>query len=374
MRTRVLRAVVTLTLLGAGAWAVVELTRFARYAALPDATATRVDRMHARLAELGLAQTGYLGPSEDPTVWFDRFTMLVADMSAATGEIGASLRSTEGTAALRTLADQTASLAQSDVAARDSLLTGDAYTASRIIFGESRAAIVTMQNALATLRTAEAATLERERAAALERAGTLLGGVGLMWVVGVLVLAATGLPSRRTTMTPAVNVSPAAPSGRAPSIDLEAAAGLCMEMARVETSDGIATLLGRAAGVIDAEQLTLWVGAGDDLLPVMKHGTSSRPGAAGPVRRSADHPAARAWRRAVLQTVAADGGSNGEILAPLIGPGGCNGVLAVELRSGRETEPLSRALVVMIAAQLSSVVGGKADDAAATGAAQSTGT
>jgi hypothetical protein len=49
-------------------------------------------------------------------------------------------------------------------------------------------------------------------------------------------------------------------------------------------------------------------------------------------------------------------------------------VLAVELRSGRVAEPLSRALVVMIAAQLSSVVGGKADDAAATGAAQSTGT
>jgi hypothetical protein len=327
------------------------------------------------LAELGLAQTGYLGPSEDPTVWFDRFTMLVADISAATGEIGASLRSTDGTAALRALADQTASLAQSDAAARDSLLTGDAYTASRIIFGESRAGIVNMQNALATLRTAEAAALERERAAALARAGTLLGGVGLTWVVGVLVLAATGLPSRRTTMTPAVDAAPAtASSDSSHSIDLEAAAGLCMEMARVETSDGIATLLGRAAGVIEAEQLTLWVGAGDDLLAVMKHGKSSRPGAAGPIRRSADHPAARAWRRAVLQTVVADGGSNGEILAPLIGPDGCNGVLAVELRPGREAEPLSRALVVMMAAQLSSVVGGKADDAAATGAAQSTGT
>ena len=44
--------------------------------------------------------------------------------------------------------------------------------------------------------------------------------------------------------------------------------------------------------------------------------------------------------------------------APMIGSAGCGGVLAVKLRHGLETHPLVRAAIIMIAAQLSTVVTG----------------
>ena len=65
---------------------------------------------------------------------------------------------------------------------------------------------------------------------------------------------------------------------------------------------------------------------------------------------------AEAWRTAQLRMVAGDVMSNGAVAAPVTGVSGCIGVLAAELRHGREDDPATRSVAAMIAAQLAGLV------------------
>ena len=49
--------------------------------------------------------------------------------------------------------------------------------------------------------------------------------------------------------------------------------------------------------------------------------------------------------------------SNGAIVAPMFGPDRCVGVLAAEVRHGREQDAATQAVTIMIAAQLATVIG-----------------
>ena len=88
-----------------------------------------------------------------------------------------------------------------------------------------------------------------------------------------------------------------------PPVDLDAVAELCMEIARVETSSGVDALLARAGSVLDAAQVVLWVGTGDELVPVMVHGEDAQSARPTPVRRDAD----QARRAGVASRGVADG-------------------------------------------------------------------
>jgi GAF domain-containing protein len=49
--------------------------------------------------------------------------------------------------------------------------------------------------------------------------------------------------------------------------------------------------------------------------------------------------------------------SNGAIVAPLVTPGGCVGVMAAEVRHEREQQEPVRAVAAIIAAQLATLIG-----------------
>ena len=49
--------------------------------------------------------------------------------------------------------------------------------------------------------------------------------------------------------------------------------------------------------------------------------------------------------------------SNGAIVAPMFAPDTCIGVVAAEVRHGREQDPSTRAVTTMVAAQLATVLG-----------------
>jgi hypothetical protein len=76
----------------------------------------------------------------------------------------------------------------------------------------------------------------------------------------------------------------------------------------------------------------------------------------GPIHRSADNATAAAWRRGEIQTVAGDMVTNGAVVAPMFAPGMCAGVLAAEIRHGREQDDTLHAVASMIASQLAMVV------------------
>jgi hypothetical protein len=143
-----------------------------------------------------------------------------------------------------------------------------------------------------------------------------------------------------------------------PAVDLATAADLCTDISRITTAAALPDLLARAAALLDASGIVVWVSAGDELFAVSAHGYDPRViNRLGPIPRSADHATATAWRTGEMRTVAGDMISNGAIVAPMFGPDSCFGVLAAEVRHGREEDATTRAITAMIAAQLATAVG-----------------
>jgi transcriptional regulator with XRE-family HTH domain len=139
------------------------------------------------------------------------------------------------------------------------------------------------------------------------------------------------------------------------AIDLDAAAQLCTQLGRVEKTADVAPLLQEAARILDAVGLIVWVWDSDAgaLRPALAHGYSERVLAQVPtVKRDAANATAAAFRSA--QPCAVDGSpqANGALVAPLLTPTGCDGVLAVELPHGYEQTASMRAIVTIFAAML----------------------
>jgi GAF domain-containing protein len=143
------------------------------------------------------------------------------------------------------------------------------------------------------------------------------------------------------------------------TLDIEAAAGVCSELARVLDPADLPALLARAAGVIGARGLIVWVAdtAGSMLFPTLSVGYT--PGALermGGIRRDADNAAAAAYRHGDVQVVPARNGGPGAIVAPIVATDGCVGVLAAEVATGDEDEMDRRAVASILAAQLATIV------------------
>jgi hypothetical protein len=131
------------------------------------------------------------------------------------------------------------------------------------------------------------------------------------------------------------------------------------DLGRVRDLPELTRVLGRAAEVMDASGLIVWIGSssGDDLHPVLTHGYSDEAVARFPaVPRSADNAAAAAYRLGTAQIVnSRPGGARGAVVAPILSVDGCIGALSAEIRSGGETSQSVQALASIFAAQLAGV-------------------
>ena len=130
-------------------------------------------------------------------------------------------------------------------------------------------------------------------------------------------------------------------------------------MARVLDAGDLPGLLARAAGVLDAPGLIVWVAdrAGLALFPLLTHGYS--PAAVvriGSIPTEGDNATAMAWRTGEVQAVQSSADGSGALVAPIVTSEGCVGVLAAELRDGRERRDDVRALASIFAAQLATFV------------------
>ena len=146
-----------------------------------------------------------------------------------------------------------------------------------------------------------------------------------------------------------------------PGPDLSAVARLCTEFARVDNAAQIKPLLERAAGILDASGLIVWVwdDIAEELTPALVHGYSDKVLAQLPtVRRDADNPTAAAFRSGETRAVDGSDHTSCALVLPLLAPGGCAGVLAIELQPGVELTDGLRAVATILAALLALLVGG----------------
>ena len=114
-------------------------------------------------------------------------------------------------------------------------------------------------------------------------------------------------------------------------------------------------MLQEAARILDALGVIVWLWdpQAAELSPAVTHGYSDRVLAQLPrVRRDADNATAAAFRSAQTCVVKGSNFASDALVVPLQTPGGCAGVLAVELPHGCAHRESIRALVVILASQL----------------------
>jgi hypothetical protein len=143
---------------------------------------------------------------------------------------------------------------------------------------------------------------------------------------------------------------------------LAAAAELTVSVARAGDVDGLRPVLARLAEHLDAVGIIVWLedASTQRLTPIVTHGYPAETLAHLPaIDLDADNATARAWRLAELQIVAGRGAQPGAIVVPMPSSAGCVGVIAAEVRHGREHDPATLALARILAAQLAMLTGAR---------------
>ena len=152
--------------------------------------------------------------------------------------------------------------------------------------------------------------------------------------------------------TPAIEPAPFEP-------DLPAIARLCTGLGRADTKDVVESLLPEAARILDAAGLIVWIWdpQASGLRAAMAHGYPHQMLAQLPaVTRDADNATAAAFRAAQTCVVRGNDRFRGAVVVPMMTPDGCAGVLAVEVKNGREQTESVHALAGLIAAQLARAI------------------
>jgi GAF domain len=165
---------------------------------------------------------------------------------------------------------------------------------------------------------------------------------------------APAAPAVAAPALPQIQLAPAPPA-----VDLPAAARVCAELARVLDAGDIPGLLSRAAEVLEAPGIIVWVAdqQGAALFPLFAHGYPAQVLLRlGGLPTEASNATAAAWRTGQLLAVAGENGNAGALVSPIVTSSGCVGVLAAEVPSGREEREDVQALATIFAAQLATVV------------------
>ena len=140
--------------------------------------------------------------------------------------------------------------------------------------------------------------------------------------------------------------------------DVAATARLCTRIASAQDQGDLACVLEETVEMLEAVGAILWAWDPyrDVLFPVLAHGYPDELLTRLPeVRRCADNAIAAVLRCGQNQVVGGNGDATGAFVAPLLTPGACAGVLALEFANGAEQHELVQALATIITAQFSTL-------------------
>ena len=281
--------------------------------------ALRAFDLHAReasdaLADLRASQQAYVAAGQGVAFWTGKVATTVETAAATIAALGRATTSAGARAALDEASRTLAEFSAVDQRARDYLKTEQPLMAADVVFTEGGETAVKAARQVEDARLAEHQALDASEAARrTEEAQALAAAAALAAVVIALLLPAgkiaeSGLEGESAADTPAAAGTswlaeaaraagappPAAPAAAgdelllrgnvedpAPYVPsrpagpvLRAAAQLCTDFGRVSDLEELRTLLARAADVMDASGLVVWLGdrAGGDLRPVLAHG------------------------------------------------------------------------------------------------------
>jgi hypothetical protein len=347
------------------------------------------------LSEWRAAQQAYVAAGQGVAFWMPRVEALQDEMGLQIDRLRAMASSSEARSALIEASARLNEFVTLDRQAREYIRSGETLMAGDVVFTESRQTAEAAAQLVETARQSEHLAADASEAGLRDRQATAIGGAAAFSALIMVVLALVPARARRqseageTAPGPAVRPTgdltlrdssppskssvtalgasnPAVqnaklashPRGSVPL--LKAAAELCTEFGRVTDVSDLPGLLARAADVMDASGVVVWLGSrsGADLRPVLAYGYPDHVLARMPaVARTADNAAAMAYRTGKLQIVLRKpGGANGAVVAPLLSSEGCVGALTAEILAGSEATDSVQALAALVAAQLTGVL------------------
>jgi hypothetical protein len=289
-------------------------------------------------------------------------------------------QSSDSAQALGIAGDLARVLAQIDARAREYLRGQQVVMASNLLFGEGLESATSCAARIDEARVREAEASDAERARLRQLQMYLLTGTLAVGLLGLLALLQAGRSAEDFDVAPEREAAPAhgisfdfdggaghqspptAPAAaEQPSWlpDLIAMARLCSDFGRVSQARELPDLLARAAAVLNAVGIIVWVSDAADgsLRPALSHGYPAEALARMPkLPRDADNATAEAYRSGRLQIVGSTRAALGALVAPLLVPSGCVGVMAAEIRAGQEADQHIQALATILAAQLASLL------------------
>ncbi|HSK11027.1 MAG TPA: hypothetical protein VK911_15700 [Vicinamibacterales bacterium] len=375
-----------------------------------------VARLQAVLGDMRAAHPAYVARAQDQEFWTAKVDGLLRDLGAGVNGLKRSGMTPTASQELATAAEAVTALRAHDNRLKDLVRQERAAEASRLVFADASALATTASVALSQALVAEGHAAD----AAVERLRRLqlyaLGGAALLALVAMLLLApvpaaappdeadaphppgdsaATRLfnspleldslgksgfdldfrdagaavvtppvaaaPARSTSPGETVAVESTAPPAieASTTTQLEETARVCTELAQVADTDHLRQLLGRAASLLHASGIVVWLGGinGASLRPAFSHGYSEQALARmQAIGREDENAVSAAFRTGRVQAVRADERGTSAVVAPLLAPLGCLGAMAVELGDGVEQDDALHAVAQLVAAQLATLM------------------
>jgi hypothetical protein len=168
-------------------------------------------------------------------------------------------------------------------------------------------------------------------------------------------------PAASKPAGPPAQETPAAPPAPAPSpVPLAEAAAVCVDLARLSDSGEISKLLERAASVLNASGIVVWMASEDrgELFPAAAAGYDDRLfSRIGSIPRDASNLTAAAFREGSARTSPSAALQAAALAVPLVTPDGPVGVLSAELKTVPQVDGSRLAVATIFAAQLSMLLG-----------------
>jgi hypothetical protein len=318
------------------------------------------------VSDVRMSQAAYVATGQDVAFWAPKAAAAATNVADSVTLLRASATTEAGRAALDTAGTTAAMFGQIDRRAREYLEQGMPVMAGDVVLSDGGETAVALVGQIEMARASEQRAAEADEGAQRRReaiAATAAAAIALLSIVLLAPPAASSMaPSEARLDAPASSLREDAvsfASVRPPGASLRAVSRLCTDFGRASDVEGLQSLLGQAASLMDTSGLMVWVGSpdGSELQPALAHGYTQEMLARMPtLRRSADNAAAAAFRSGKLQVVLAQGSTNGAIVAPMLSSRGCVGVISAETQHGAETSETLQAIAAIVAAQLAGIL------------------
>jgi hypothetical protein len=372
-------------------------------------------RLQSLVGALRGAQAALVAQGQDAGYWVPKVAGLVQDVGSGLARIDKGALGTEAGQDLTAATEAIAAFSKTSDRVRDLLATEQPLTASSVVFGDAAQHLSTALAALGGLVPDQAMAVDREEMRLRQsEAYALIAAAGLTLIALLVLLPRPRQPLQDTddSQAPAAGLglslggpAPGRPEPLAQSrfdldiphpaespgpsglpeqphesevaimealqresqlrlgteaqVDLTETARLCGDLARVKNSADLPALLDRAAGLLNASGIVVWIAdqGGDALRPAVSHGyTEQTLAKMGALSGRAENAVSVAWRSGQMEVVRGAKDRNGAVVVPITTAAGCVGAMTAEIRHGGESSPSIQAVAAILAAQVATLV------------------